>query len=79
MAIAKKEKDWQAESDAYTLSESELIMSDPARLKAAKAKVKELVKQREEDAEATRALADKLGITLSAADKMRNGDKKENA
>lgn len=42
--MAKREKEWRAESDLNTLVEAEKIRKDPARIKAVKARKKELEK-----------------------------------
>jgi len=49
---------WQAESDARSLSESELISKDPKRLKAAKKAAKEMADKQAEEAKAMKKIAD---------------------
>ena len=45
-AVTKEEKRWQAEADARTLAEARVIMSDPARMKAAANVAKNLVAEK---------------------------------
>jgi len=44
--VTKQEKQWQAESDAYTLLEAEAIKQDKSRMSNAKTKVKEIAKEK---------------------------------
>lgn len=44
LAMAKEEREWRAEDDLRTLIAAEKIKADPARLKAAMAKKRELSK-----------------------------------
>ena len=49
---AMDEKEWQAESDARTLVEADVIKSDPERLKAAQEKAKKMVEEKKRESEA---------------------------
>lgn len=53
-AVSAEEKEWQAKSDADTLTEAEKIKNDPARYKAAKAKMEEIVKDTQKTLDAVR-------------------------
>ena len=59
MSMSKQEKQWQAESDARTLTEAQEIRSDADRYKAAK---RELKKQVEATTKA--ALEEKVRVKL---------------
>jgi len=45
MALTKEEKKWQADSDARTLAEAEVINADSGRLTAVKSAAKRLSKE----------------------------------
>jgi DNA-dependent RNA polymerase auxiliary subunit epsilon len=51
------EKNWQAESDARTIMESETIQKDPTRLEKARAIAKKMLKEKEGEVEALRKLS----------------------
>lgn len=55
--MSAEEKDWQAESDARTLVEAEVIRSDPERLKAAQEKAKKMADEKKRESEAMSRLA----------------------
>ena len=44
--LSKQEKQWQAESDARSLSEAKVIMSDPKRLAAAAKEAAKMAKEK---------------------------------
>ena len=54
---AQQDKQWQAESDARSLRDSEIIKKDPARFKAAKAEVLKQIIQKEAELKAFKNLA----------------------
>ena len=56
-AMAKQEKDWEAESDARTLMEAEKIMGDEKRTKVAQEAAKRLHKEKESEAESLKKIA----------------------
>ena len=47
MPSVEIDKQWQAESDAHTLVEADIIKKDPERLAAAKEMVSKLVEEQE--------------------------------
>ena len=55
---AMDEKEWQAESDARTLVEADVIRNDPERLKAAQEKAKKLVEEKKRESEAMARVAE---------------------
>ena len=58
-AEAKQEAEWQADSDARTLSEANVILGDKKRLKAAKIAAKKLAKEAKESFEGMLRVANK--------------------
>ena len=55
--MSKEEKKWQAESDARTLMEAEVVEKTPSRLKAAKKAAKEMAAEKRKEAEAMTKIA----------------------
>lgn len=55
----QKEAEWQATSDANTLAEANVILSDDSRLKAAKKAAKSLAKEAKERFEGMLKVANK--------------------
>jgi len=55
--ITKREKEWRAENDAYTMIEAATIESDAARKRAALSKIKEIAKEREQAAKVAKRVA----------------------
>ena len=55
----KSEARWQAEGDAYTLSQAEEIKNDPSRLQAAKAVADDMARDKMEEARNLNKIADK--------------------
>lgn len=64
-SMTAQEKQWQAESDARTLAESQVIMKDPKRLAAAAKKAQEIAKKQAQDAKAMEKVASKAPIKAS--------------
>lgn len=58
-SITKSEKQYQAESDARTLSDAEVIKGDPARLKAAQTAAKKMASEAQDKARAMTRIAGK--------------------
>lgn len=57
--LTAQEKKWQAESDARTLAESQVIMKDPKRLAAAAREAGTMAAKQEKDAKAMAKVAAK--------------------
>lgn len=62
--ISNEEKDWQAESDARTLAEANVILSDEKRLNSAKKAATRLAKEQAASLEGLLKVAGKLGNTV---------------
>ena len=59
ISISSDDARWQRESDARTLSEAKVIMSDPKRLKGAATAAGKMAKEKHEEAKAMSAVAKK--------------------
>lgn len=59
--LSKQEKKWRAESDAHTLAEAKVIMSDPKRLTSAAKEAGRMAKEKEDQAKAMKSVARKGG------------------
>lgn len=57
MTAKQEEEKWQAESDARTLAEAEVIRKDGPRLKKAQKAAKQMEKERKDEAEAMAKIA----------------------
>lgn len=57
--MPKSEAQWQAETDARTLTEADIISKDASRLAAAKTAAKRLLEEKEKEAAGLRKIADK--------------------
>ena len=57
MPSPKTEKQWEAESDAGTLAQAEVITNTPTRLRAAKTAAKKLAADQEKQARGMRKVA----------------------
>lgn len=55
--VSAEEKKWQAESDARTLAEAEVIKGDPDRLKAAQESAKGMAEEKSDEAAAMKKIA----------------------
>ena len=60
--ISKSESEWEAESDARTIAEAEVIRNDSARLIKAQAAAKRLADEARERAEAMERAAKGIGL-----------------
>lgn len=60
----EKEKEWQATSDARTLAEANIILSDDKRLKAARKAANKLAKETIDELEGLLKVAGKLQIKI---------------
>jgi len=76
----QREKEWQAEYDANTLAEAQVIYSDPARLKKAQEKAKKMAEDQREKANAMQKVAGakktpqgSTGMGVSSTGKRRSG------
>jgi len=66
--LTAEEKRWQAESDAHTLAESEVIKGDPTRLEAAQKAAEEMAKEQRARADSMSAVAKWKGSQSKADD-----------
>lgn len=62
IAMDKKEREWQAESDARTLSEAAAIHADPSRARTARQAAQRMVKEQESRLANLRAITKKGAI-----------------
>ena len=57
--MSVQDKKWQAESDARTLAESRVILSDPGRLKLAAKEAQKIAADKMTEAKAMKSIANK--------------------
>jgi len=57
--LTAREKEWQAEGDARTLMQAELLQNEPVRLKRAIAAAKKLSKREEKETNAMKKVANR--------------------
>lgn len=55
--MTKQDKQWRAESDAYTLIEAEAIKKDEERFEMAQKEAQKMVKQKQDEAAAAKKVA----------------------
>jgi len=58
--MSEQDKKWQAEDDARTLSQAEVISKDPERLKLAQEAAKDMAEKKLKEATAMQKIADSL-------------------
>lgn len=58
-AMDKKEREWQAESDARTLSQAAAVYADPSRSRAARQAAQRLISKQEAEIASLRAVTKK--------------------
>jgi len=56
-SMTEEDKKWQAENDAHTLAEAEVIKGDSKRLKAAQETAKKISEEAEERAKGMKAIS----------------------
>lgn len=66
--MSAEDKKWQAENDARTLAEAEVIKNDSSRLKAAQNAAKGMAKEKQDEASAMSNVAQADIMNLSKAD-----------
>lgn len=73
MEMSVEDKKWQAQSDARTLAEAEVIKGDPERLKAAQEAAVKLAEESREEAEGMSMVAKGMQYSTMPSSMKRGG------